>query len=127
MGQVAPPVGTGGALGTSGSGPRGCRLSPWAVCCGNGGGVIVSTGRVGDTGLDGGGVFTTGGGGDGWGGTAWAGSAQAQPVVVGGTQHVGPVTGFMKYTPMWLLEGSTAADFSRVKHCRQCLCLDKLR
>jgi hypothetical protein len=96
MGHTPPLAGIGGALGTAGSAPTGRRFNPSAVCWGSGGGVVVSTGSVRDTGgvvldagvLGGGTLATGGGGGAGWGGTAWAGSSQAQPVVVGGTQQV---------------------------------------
>jgi hypothetical protein len=37
----------------------------------------------------------------------------------------GPVTGFVKYKPIWLLGGSIASEFSKAKHCRKCLFLDK--
>ena len=46
-----------GALGAAGSAPTGSRLSATVVCCSNGGGVVVRTGRV-----AGSGALTTGSG-----------------------------------------------------------------
>src|SRR5439155_846628 len=71
---VAPPrsrsghtpavAGIGGALGAAGSAPTGSRLSATVVCCSNGGGVVVRTGRVAGSGAltTGSGALTTGSG-----------------------------------------------------------------